>query len=382
MHMSVSHLNINSKQKEMSNLFSHSIKRNIFGSMDLRFVGFLLLFVVVEATTTNDGPTNITVPALIVFGDSIMDTGNNNDIPTLLKANFLPYGRDFPDSIPTGRFSDGRVPSDIIAEKLGIAKTLPPYLGSNLKPDDLLKGVIFASGGSGYDPLTSTLLSVVSMSDQLKYFQEYLSKIKQNFGEEKVKFILEKSLFLVVSSSNDLAETYLTRSIEYSRNAYAEHLAELASNFIKELSGLGAKTIGVFSGVPVGCVPAQRTLFGGFGRKCYEALNNMSLHFNSKLSSNLDALRKDLPGKLVFIDVYETLLDIIQNPTNYGFEVADKGCCGTGRIELVELCNKFTPFTCSDPSTHVFFDAYHPSEKAYKIITDKLADKYFKYLNN
>ncbi|VVA97656.1 unnamed protein product [Arabis nemorensis] len=350
--------------------------------MVLRVVGFLLLCFAVEATTSNTAPTNITVPALIVFGDSIMDTGNNNDIPTLLKSNFPPYGRDFPDGIPTGRFSDGKVPSDLIADKLGIAKTLPPYLGSNIKPNDLLKGVIFASGGSGYDPLTSTLLSVVSMSDQLIYFQEYISKIKQHFGEEKVKFMLEKSVFLVVSSSNDLAETYLVRSIEFDRDSYAEYLAELASKFIKELSQLGAKNIGVFSGVPVGCVPAQRTLFGGIRRKCFEDLNNMALHFNAKLSSNLDALQKELPSKLIFIDVYETLLDIINNPANYGFEVADKGCCGTGKFELVVLCNKFTPFTCSDASTHVFFDAYHPSEKAYQIITDKLLDKYLKYLHN
>ncbi|XP_002882894.2 GDSL esterase/lipase At3g14820 [Arabidopsis lyrata subsp. lyrata] len=350
--------------------------------MDLHFIGFLLLVFVVQVTTSSAHRNITTIPALIVFGDSIMDTGNNNDIPTLLKSNFPPYGRDFPGAIPTGRFSDGKVPSDIIAEKLGIAKTLPPYLGSNLKPHDLLKGVIFASGGSGYDPLTSKLLSVVSMSDQLKYFQEYLAKIKQHFGEEKVKFILEKSVFLVVSSSNDLAETYLVRSVEYDRNSYAEYLVELASEFIKELSGLGAKNIGVFSGVPVGCVPAQRTLFGGFKRKCYEKLNNMALHFNSKLSSSLDTLKKELPGKLVFIDVYETLLDIIKNPRNYGFKVADKGCCGTGKIELVELCNKFTPFTCSDASTHVFFDSYHPSEKAYQIITDKVLAKYLKYLNN
>lgn len=71
------------------------------------------------------------------------------------------------------------------------------------------------------------------MSDQLKYFQEYISKIKQHFGDEKVKFILEKSVFLVVSSSNDLAETYLVQSIKFDRNSYAEYLAELASKFIK-----------------------------------------------------------------------------------------------------------------------------------------------------
>lgn len=46
-----------------------------------------------------------------------MDTGNNNDIPTLLKSNFPPYGKEFPGGIPTGRFSDGKVPSDIIGIK-------------------------------------------------------------------------------------------------------------------------------------------------------------------------------------------------------------------------------------------------------------------------
>lgn len=71
------------------------------------------------------------------------------------------------------------------------------------------------------------------MSDQLIYFQEYISKIKQHFGEEKVKFILDESVFLVVSSSNDLAETYLVRSVEFDRDSYAEYLAEMASKFIK-----------------------------------------------------------------------------------------------------------------------------------------------------
>jgi len=59
-------------------------------------------------------PENETVPALIVFGDSIVDPGNNNDINTLIKCNFQPYGRDFKGGQPTGRFSNGRVPSDFL----------------------------------------------------------------------------------------------------------------------------------------------------------------------------------------------------------------------------------------------------------------------------
>ena len=59
-------------------------------------------------------PPNVTVPALIVFGDSIMDTGNNNNLKTLVKCDFPPYGKDFSAKKPTGRFGNGKVPSDML----------------------------------------------------------------------------------------------------------------------------------------------------------------------------------------------------------------------------------------------------------------------------
>jgi hypothetical protein len=55
------------------------------------------------------------VTALVVFGDSIVDPGNNNAISTIIKANFPPYGHDFgQDHRPTGRFCNGRIPTDFI----------------------------------------------------------------------------------------------------------------------------------------------------------------------------------------------------------------------------------------------------------------------------
>lgn len=54
------------------------------------------------------------VPALLVFGDSIVDTGNNNAVLTLTKSNFRPYGKDLNGGVPTGRFSNGRVPTDFV----------------------------------------------------------------------------------------------------------------------------------------------------------------------------------------------------------------------------------------------------------------------------
>lgn len=59
-------------------------------------------------------PPNISIPAVIGFGDSIIDPGNNNKVKTLVKCNFPPYGKDFDGGIPTGRFCNGKIPSDLL----------------------------------------------------------------------------------------------------------------------------------------------------------------------------------------------------------------------------------------------------------------------------
>ena len=46
------------------------------------------------------------VPAMFIFGDSLIDNGNNNNLPSFAKANYYPYGIDF-NGGPTGRFSNG-----------------------------------------------------------------------------------------------------------------------------------------------------------------------------------------------------------------------------------------------------------------------------------
>lgn len=53
------------------------------------------------------------VPAMFVFGDSLVDNGNNNYLNCFAKSNYYPYGVDF-NGGPTGRFSNGRTVVDMI----------------------------------------------------------------------------------------------------------------------------------------------------------------------------------------------------------------------------------------------------------------------------
>lgn len=54
--------------------------------------------------------------AFFVFGDSLVDNGNNNYLATTARADSPPYGIDFaPSHRPTGRFSNGYNIPDFIS---------------------------------------------------------------------------------------------------------------------------------------------------------------------------------------------------------------------------------------------------------------------------
>ncbi|KAJ8538247.1 hypothetical protein K7X08_014787 [Anisodus acutangulus] len=317
-------------------------------------------------------PRNKSIPAVIVFGDSIVDTGNNNGLKTLGKVNYPPYGKDFMGGKPTGRFSNGKVPPDLIVEELRIKELLPAYLDPTLQAEDLITGVNFASGGAGYDPLTSEIANVISLSGQLELFKEYIVKLKEIVGEDRKNEILANSFFILVTGSNDITNTYFStplRKSYYDVSSYADFLLNYASSFLQDLYGLGARRIGVLSIPPIGCLPSQRTLKGGEQRECVDYLNQAAQLFNSKLATDLSSLGNKFPdSRLVYIDIYNLLLDVINDPQKYGFKIVDKGCCGTGKIEVAEICK----FTCSNDNDYVFWDSFHPTEKAYRILVHQI----------
>ena len=95
-------------------------------------------------------------PCMYIFGDSLVDNGNNNGILSLARANYRPYGIDFREG-PPGRFTNGRTMVDFLSDMLGLRPPLvPPY--ATARPADLPRGANFASGASGILPDTGNNL--------------------------------------------------------------------------------------------------------------------------------------------------------------------------------------------------------------------------------
>jgi hypothetical protein len=108
-------------------------------------------------TISGGAPAVAKVPALFVFGDSTVDTGNNNFISTVVRSDFAPYGRDLASGQATGRFSNGRLAIDFISEAFGLPPLVPPYLDPDNGMSRVATGACFASAGAGYDNATSDL---------------------------------------------------------------------------------------------------------------------------------------------------------------------------------------------------------------------------------
>ncbi|CAL9164900.1 GDSL esterase/lipase EXL3-like [Musa acuminata AAA Group] len=351
------------------------------------FTSLLLLMLLLARAHgySSNRTTGSMVPAVIAFGDSIVDPGNNDVLATTIRCDFPPYGQDFIDHQATGRFSNGLIPTDLIASGLGVKELLPPYLGVDLSPEDILTGVSFASGATGFDPITPEIVSVFSMTDELKLFAEYKEKLSAIAGEERGAEIVSEALYVVCAGTDDIANTYFTtpfRRPHYDIPSYVNLLIGGASDFIKQLHGMGARKIGFVGLPPIGCVPSQRTVGGGILRQCEETRNQAAQLYNSKIEQEIRRLSGEFGDgtKLVYIDIYDILLDLIRRPGYYGFKVSTKGCCGTGTIEVTLLCNSKTATVCSDVTDYVFWDSYHPTEKAYKIIVGSIFDNYIQFL--
>lgn len=320
------------------------------------------------------------VPAVIVFGDSSVDSGNNNMISTFLKSNFRPYGRDIDGGSPTGRFSNGRIPPDFISEAFGIKSLIPAYLDPAYTIDDFVTGVCFASAGTGYDNATSAILNVIPLWKEVEFYKEYQDKLKAHIGEEKSNEIISEALYIISLGTNDFLGNYYgftTLRFRYTISQYQDYLIGIAENFIRQLYSLGARKLSITGLIPMGCLPLERAIniFGGFHR-CYEKYNIVALEFNVKLENMISKVNKDLPQlKALSANVYDLFNDIITRPSFYGIEEVEKACCSTGTIEMSYLCNKMNLMTCKDASKYMFWDAFHPTEKTNRIISNYLIPK-------
>ncbi|XP_006282424.2 GDSL esterase/lipase At5g45960 isoform X2 [Capsella rubella] len=340
---------------------------------------FFLLFISFSLSTSKLEPSKHkptrkqSFSSILVFGDSTVDPGNNNFINTIFKCNFPPYGIDFKNKIPTGRFCNGRLVTDFIASYIGVKENVPAYLDPSLGINELISGVSFASAGSGYDPLTPTITRVIDIPSQLEYFREYKRKLEKKMGKDKMEKHIGEALFCVSAGTNDFVINYFLLPIRrktFTIEAYQQFVISNLKQFIQGLWKEGARNIIVAGVPPIGCLPIVITLFSSealTNRRCIDWFSDVAKNYNILLQKELGFMQMNLAhlgSKIFYFDIYNPLSEIIHDYQKFGFEEVSSGCCGSGYLETSFLCNPKS-YVCPNTSAYVFFDSIHPSEKTY-----------------
>ncbi|KDP25209.1 hypothetical protein JCGZ_20365 [Jatropha curcas] len=323
-----------------------------------------------------------------VFGDSLVDAGNNDYFFTLSKANSPPYGIDFKPSggRPTGRFTNGRTIPDIIGQELGAKTFPPPYLAPNTQISAIIGGINYASGASGILDQTGFLfIGRVPLGQQVSYFEKSRSYMVNVMGEHGTREFLKKAIFSLTTGSNDILN-YIQPSIPFfgvnkvSPSVFQDFMVSNLTVQLKRLHNLGARKFIVVGIGPLGCIPFIRALSLLPGRTCSVNVNELIKGYNKKLREMLNGLNQEMGPESVFVfaNSYDIVLSLIHNYRQYGFEDGYEPCCGGYFPPFVCFKERnessWSSVLCNDRSKYLFWDAYHPTEAANIIIAKKLLD--------
>ncbi|XP_074264136.1 GDSL esterase/lipase At1g33811 [Silene latifolia] len=339
-------------------------------------IALLMLCYFSMACNTTKAATKMQVTGFYIFGDSLVDNGNNNEILTLARANYQPYGIDYPIG-PTGRFCNGKTVVDALGELLGFKEEIPPF--SRAKRSSLERGVNFASGASGIREETGNNLGDhYSMDRQISNFESVIEELRRHTRGDPnaIQNYLNKCIIYSGIGSNDYLNNYFmtnyyTTSSQFTPTAYANALLQEYYRQLTRLYQIGARKVIVTTVGRIGCIPYMLARTNGSSpNNCDEEKNEIIGLFNTGLRQLVDVFNSNqFPGaKFVYLNSSLAASDVIAN----GFEVLDKGCCGVGKNNGQITCLPLQA-PCEDRKKYIFWDAFHPTE----IVNVVLAKKAF-----
>lgn len=274
--------------------------------------------------------------SIVSFGDSLSDTGNlfdvtSNSFNALLLAFFVP---ELDPPIPSspyfnGRFSNGPVWIERLAERLGLAAPTPSENN----------GLNYAVGGATTFDDGNFLINLVIADDVEDQVDAYLGR-HTPVGSE---------LFIVEGGANDLISGGVTDPTTSAQNLVT---------FIGHLYAAGGRSFAVPNLPPLGMIPGER------GGSDEAVLNSRAILFNDHLATQLDLLEQSLDAITIYrIDFHTEFQAVLGDLSAFGFQnVTDPA--------FDETADTVVP----DPDTYLFWDNIHPTAPAHFLLGDLAAD--------
>lgn len=279
---------------------------------------------------------------LVVFGESLSDSGNNalffdnvlgpprpagtlrTPVP-IPSQNFIP---DFPYA--SGRYSNGPVWAERLAAGLGVTAAPSIAGGSN-----------FAFGSARSGPLGSGF--PYSLQDQAAMF------LAQNGGRAP-----SGNLYALQVGGNDVRDAFAALAAGGDpQPLLASSVANIDAVF-RQLANAGAEHLLVLNVPNLGTAPAVTAL----GPAASVAATGLAAGFNQALASSLSQLPSTTAEDIVLLDLFDLQARIFDNPSLFGF------------TDLTSAC-AFSTACIADPAATFFWDGVHPTASVHAVIGEE-----------
>jgi outer membrane lipase/esterase len=280
--------------------------------------------------------------SLVVFGDSLSDSGNNAIVidtqiappgtpPGTLRTPTPIVSPSFIPSLPyaSNRYSNGPVWVEQFAAKLGLS-ALPSVLG----------GTNYAFGGARTGPAGSSF--PFSLTDQVQLFLGDSGGVAQG-----------DALYIVAGGGNNARDAVQLALGGGDPTAIITAYVNDIARILTQLSGAGAKEILLVNVPNIGLTPAIQS----FGPAAAAGASAIAAGMNAALNGALASLLPVLPSDVKVFDFFTAFTQVVGSPGAFGLTDATSACA-------------FSVACLASPDTTLFWDGIHPTTVGHSLVAD------------
>jgi phospholipase/lecithinase/hemolysin len=292
---------------------------------------------------------------LVVFGDSLSDTGNKYAITGF--ANTPPYSElldfflvaDGPYTRGGLHHSNGATWIEQYARPRGQGGYVRPALRSQGKASN------YAYGGARARPG----LAIIPNANQ------HLPTQVTNFLAHVNSSAPADSLYVIFIGANDIFDAVVALTLDPSGATSAlviQQAIESVAAEVNKLSAAGGLNFVVLNAPDIGLTPAIKlidAMFSPVPGALVMAATDFSVAYNAGLNAALGSA-----AGVQIIDIFTEFQAVIENPQDFGLANSADAC----------VTPEQPPYACRHADSYVFWDGVHPTKVAHGIIADVFAE--------
>lgn len=273
---------------------------------------------------------------MVVFGDSLSDTGNLASIGVVDLSSPIFY--------QNSRLSNGPVAVEHLAKLLGLKASASMHL---------------VGGTSGTNYAVSGATAAPSEDRPGFDLQSQVNSYLQQTGGEAFK----NTLYVVFIGGNDVREA---SRLNRKNAAVSMHRAvESIGRQVRVLLRAGAKKVMVVNVADIGRTPEIRQLSQHRGNwRLSRVASQYTRRFNAKLAKTIKRIEWAAGTDLVLFDLYSYSLKLADNAAAYGYKVTIEACISLQTQTFNPACEAGKNF-----HQFLFFDELHPTARTHERIS-------------